>query len=183
MAMFEDWKQAWREAVENFRRELSGDEASHDRTRSMHREVMNARGARDKLAGEIRRTRQEAQQEKSQEEVCKRREQMARSIGDEETVRLAVAFAARHAERAAILERKVEILEAEQGLLARDLEEMEKELAAQPDAPRVTTAATVQDVLGERERNRQDRDFGRLEREQRERDAEARLEELKRKMR
>lgn len=181
--MFEDWKQAWREAVDNFRRELSGDEESNERTRSMYRQVMNTRGARDNLDGEIRRTRKEAEEERSQEQVCRRREQMARSIRDEETVRLAVEFAVRHAERAVIFERKVEIFEAERGLLVRDLEQMEKHLAEQPDAFRVSSSETVQDVLGERERERQDRDFGRLEREQRERDAEARLEEIKRRMR
>jgi hypothetical protein len=180
--MFEDWKQAWREAVENFRRELSDDEVSTDRTRSMHRQVVNARTARDKLDHEIRRTRQEAEEERKQEGICKRREQMARTINDEETVRLAIEFAARHAERAAILQRKAEVLDAERGLLIRDLEHMEKHLAEQPDAHRMSTAETVQDVLVDRERERQDRAFGKLEREQRERDAEAKLEEIKRRM-
>jgi hypothetical protein len=181
--MFEDWKQAWREAVDNFRRELSDDDTpSSERTRSMHRQVVNTRNARDKLDHEIRRTHKEAEEERNQESICRRREQMARSIKDDETVRLAVEFAVRHAERAVILERKVEVLEAERGLLVRDLEQMEKHLAEQPDAPRMSTAQTLQDVLADRERERQDRDFGKLEREQRERDADAKLEEIKRRM-
>lgn len=180
--MFEDWKQAWREAVENFKRELADDDESTDRTRSMYRQVVNARSARDKLDLEIRRARKEAEEERNQEAICKRREQMARQINDEETTRLAVEFAVRHAERAAILERKVEVLEAERGLLIRDLEQMESHLAEQPDAPRMSEAQTVQDVLADRERERQDRDFGKLERELRERDVEARLEEIKRRM-
>lgn len=181
--MFEDWKQAWREAVDNFRRELSDDDTpSSERTRSMYRQVVNTRNARDKLDHEIRRTRKEAEEERNQESICRRREQMARSIKDDETVRLAVEFAVRHAERAVILERKVEVLEAERGLLVRDLEQMEKHLAEQPDAPRMSTAQTLQDVLADRERERQDRDFGKLEREQRERDADAKLEEIKRRM-
>jgi hypothetical protein len=180
--MFEDWKKAWREAVENFRREVAGGDAGSDvRTNAMRRELVAARGALDKLDGEIRRTRSEAESERANEQVCRRREQLARSINDEETVRIAASYAARHAERAQVLERKVEVLEAERGLLARDLGEMEKALAEQPAAPQMPDGTPVRDIIEERER--EDRDFGRLEREARERAAEERLEELKRKMR
>ena len=178
--MFTDWKKAWRQAVENFRRELSDEGASDTRTRAMHREVMSARGAREKLDGEIRRARREAADEREQEQVCRRREQMARGIGDAETVRLAVEFAVRHAERATVLERKVDVLVAEHGLLVRDLESMEKVLAEQPEAPRVSNPESMREILQERER--ENRDFGQLEREARERAAVQRLEELKRRM-
>jgi hypothetical protein len=57
---------------------------------------------------------------------------------------------------------------------------MEKVLAEQPEAPRVSNPASVREILQERER--EDRDFGQLEREARERAAEQRLEELKRRM-
>ena len=59
--MFEDLKKAWREAVDNFRQELAGDdEAGDSRTHAMNRELMTARSVLEKLDGEIRRTRREA---------------------------------------------------------------------------------------------------------------------------
>jgi len=183
--MFEDWKKAWRDAVENFRREVDGiDEGGDSRTRAMQRELRSARVALEKLEGEIRRTRREAGDERENEAVCRRREEMARRIGDEETVRIAVEFCARHAERAGVLERKAEVLVEERGLLVRDLEIMEQTIAAQPDAPRVTASGPQSpgEVL-EDSGDREARDFGRLEKEERERAAEERLEELKRRMR
>ncbi|MCI0434433.1 MAG: hypothetical protein L0271_12460, partial [Gemmatimonadetes bacterium] len=136
--MWEDWKKAWRDAVENFRRELAGDDvASDSRTRAMQRDVMAVRDALSRLDGEIRRTQRESETERENEQVCRRREEMARSVKDEETARIAAGFAVRHAERAAVLTRKVEVLEAERGLLARDLDSMEKVLAEQPGAARI----------------------------------------------
>jgi len=185
--MFEDLKRAWRDAVENFRREVAADEsAGEPRARAMNRELAAARSVLEKLEGEIRRARREATDERENEAVCRRREEMARRIGDEETVRIAVEFCARHAERAGVLERKVEVLLEEKTLLVRDLDAMEQTLEAEAGAPRVSAASpeSPRDVLEhERERERADRDFGRLEREARERAAAERLEELKRRMR
>jgi len=180
--MWEDWKKAWRDAVENFRRELAGDDvASDNRTRAMQRDVMSMRSAAQKLDAEIRRTRREAESERENEAVCRRREQMARAVPDEETARIAVEFAVRHAERAGILGRKVEVLEAERGLLERDLQSMEKVLAEQPDAPHTLDDRPIREIV--EERAVEDRDFGRLEREARERAAQEKLDELKRRMR
>lgn len=180
--MFDDWKKAWREAVENFRRELSDSEAGTGNVsahvRAMRRDLASVRGALRKLDDEITRTRRDASTERESEQVCRRREGLARNAGDEETVRLAIEYAVRHAERAGVLERKVDVLEAERALLARDIEAMDALIAQHPDA---LGAAPEPDVL--EQRNRTDQDFGRLEREARERAAAARLEELKRKMR
>lgn len=183
--MFEDLKKAWREAVDNFRQEVAGDDEGGDaRTRAMNRELMTARSVLEKLDGEIRRTRREAADERESEAVCRRREEMARNIGDEETVRIAVGFCARHAERAGVLERKAEVLEEERSLLVRDLESMEKTIAERPDAPRVSAPASdsPQDAFEDRT-DRDFRDFSELERDARERAADERLEELKRRMR
>lgn len=182
--MFEDWKKAWREAVDNFRRELSDDEGTADsRTRAMQREFTSAENALDKLDGEIRRTRREAGEERENEQVCRRREDMAKKIDDDETVRIAAEFAVRHAERAAILERKVEVLEQERQLVERDLDSMKKVLAER-GVSRPGLNAEPQQELRQifEERERENRDFSRLEREERERAAAERLEELKRKM-
>ncbi|HUF70183.1 MAG TPA: hypothetical protein VMM79_16165 [Longimicrobiales bacterium] len=182
--MFNDWKQAWREAVDNFRRELSGDEGTADsRTRAMQREFSSAQSAMDKLDGEIRRTRREAGEERENEQICRRREEMAKKIDDEETIRIAAEFAIRHAERAAILERKVEVLVQERQLVERDLDSM-KQVLAERGVSRPGLNAEPKQELREifEERERENRDFSRLEREERERAAAERLEELKRKM-
>jgi hypothetical protein len=181
--MFEDWKQAWREAVENFRRELKDSEegdGSPPDVRAMRRDVVSARGALDKLDAEIAQTRKDAATEREQETVCRRREGLAKNIGDGETARLAAEFAMRHVERATVFERKFEVLEQERALLRRDLDNMEETLTAQP-APAPEAIRARPDVL--EERAKEDRDFAKLDREARERLAEQRLEELKRKMR
>jgi len=182
--MFDDWKQAWREAVDNFRRELAGEEGTADsRTRAMQREFSAAENALDKLDGEIRRARREAADERENEQVCRRREAMAKKIDDEETVRIAVEFAVRHAERAVILERKVEVLIEERSLAERDLGAMRQTLEERGVNARLNAEPDreIREIFEKREH--ENRDFSRLEREERERAAEQRLDELKRKMR
>jgi hypothetical protein len=178
--MFEDWKQAWREAVANFQHELHSEEdgtfAHHD---ALRRELATARGALMRLDSEIASARRAAAAERDSEQVCRRRETMAGQINDLETVRIAAEYAARHAERAVVLERKVEVLEAERALLQRDLAAMEQAVAAADEsAPAGSSSASLLDDDDERDRER--REFQRL---QRERVAEERLEELKRRMR
>jgi hypothetical protein len=182
--MFDDWKHAWRQAVENFHRE-AGVEGAPPRVRAMERELTSVGGALLKLDDEIRRTSRELDREREAELVCRRRETLARDVGDEETVAVAVEFAARHAERAAVLERKHAVLLDERTLLARDVAEMKKTLAdVAASAP--TSSASLGTSGGEARETRDDAgdvEFSRLERERRERAADDRLEELKRKMR
>jgi hypothetical protein len=186
--MFEDWKQAWRQAVENFQREVrGGDEDTPPRVRAMEREIVSAAGALTKLDEQIRRTRRELQGEEEALQVCRRREELARSAGDDETVRVAADFAVRHTERAGVLSRKLAVLEDERALLDRDIREMRR-LAGDSGAAAAAQAAghgaagpsfsgTFDDEAAAR-----DRAFSRLEQEARERAAAERLEELKRRM-
>jgi hypothetical protein len=178
--MFEDWKQAWREAVANFRHELNAEEVgTFGHQDALRRELATARGALLRLEAEIATTRRGAGAERDSEQVCRRREAMAQEIGDQETTRIAAEYAVRHAERATILERKVEVLEAERGLLQRDLEAMEQAVAASAAAaPASSRPTSLLDDDEDRERERRE-----LQRLQRERAAEEKLEELKRRMR
>ncbi|MEX1184458.1 MAG: hypothetical protein WEF86_14695 [Gemmatimonadota bacterium] len=178
--MFEDWKQAWRQAVDNFHRELTGGEAgAAPRVKAMERELMSASGALLRLDEELGRVRREADDELSARSVCERRERLARAAGDEETVRVAAGFAARHAERAAVLQRKIAVLEDERALLARDLAQMRQAVSEVPAAPEPPAAPRRTAGLEEHG----DHEFSRLEQDARERAAGERLEELKRKMR
>lgn len=178
--MFEDWKRAWREAVANFQQELHAEEdGTIPQPDTLRHELATARGALTRLDAEIAATRRSAAAERDSEQVCRRREAMAAQIGDDETVRVAVEYAARHAERASVLERKVEVLEAERALLERDLAAMEQVVASRAAAePRPAAHRTMLDDDEETERQRRE-----LQRLQRERAADERLEELKRKLR
>ncbi|MGH7446421.1 MAG: hypothetical protein ACRELT_02600 [Longimicrobiales bacterium] len=181
--MFEDWKQAWREAVENFRREAGGGASgAPPRIRAMERELTSVSGALGRLDEEMRRTKRDLSKEREAEQICRRREGLARGVNDEETVRIAGEYAQRHAERGAVLDRKLAVLEDERALLSRDVEEMRRTLLVLSP-----TAAAHNVSDGTAARSSQDDahgpDFSRLEREARERAADERLEELKRRMR
>jgi hypothetical protein len=179
--MFEDWKQAWRQAVENFQREVRDAQPGVPlRVRAMERELASAGGALTKLEQEIGRTRRDAQKERHEETVCRRREGLARAAGDEETVRIAVEFAVRHAERAALLERKAAVLEEERALLARDVAEMRRMLN---EAAAAAAASAPKDSEKKENDKLDERAFSRLEHDARDRAADARLEELKKRMR
>ena len=200
--MFEDWKQAWRDAVENFEREVRSDSPGSATTRIMRSQVASARGALARLDLEIDRARAEADAERDAEQVCIRRQGLAAGIDDQETARIAGEYAVRHAERAAIYERKTSVLQEERALLLRDLESMETEMASHAadhpagSFPGSDAMSDDDDLDGMRgpdaglddyddaeERKRQEYEIARLRREKRDRAAEERLEELKRRMR
>src|SRR5688572_8577341 len=109
--MFEEWKQAWRQAVENFQREVNEGTPAAPRLRAMEHELASASGALSRLSAEIRTTRNELAKEREAEQVCRRRETLARNAGDAETQRIAADFAVRHSERAGLLDRKAAVLE------------------------------------------------------------------------
>ncbi len=182
--MFEDWKQAWRDAVANFQRELE-DEPGDATTRAMRRDERTTAESLRRLDAELSAARRNAEAERAEEAICRRREGLAQNVGDAETARIAAEFATRHEERARVLERKVEVLEAERRLLVGDLDRMRAALTERGIDPRVSSGSPPPPDPGAdaRERELEDQRFRRMEREVRERAAEERLEELKRKHR
>jgi hypothetical protein len=179
--MFNDWKQAWRQAVENFQREVRESDGTPVRVRAMERELVSANGALARLDEEIRRTAKDVATERESEQVCRRRETLAREVGDDETVRIALEFAARHAERAGVLDRKLAVLRDERALLSRDIDEM-KRLVAEAAPAAGSMGGSAQRGISADADDLGARDFSRMEREARERAAAERLEELKRRM-
>lgn len=178
--MFGDFRQAWRQAVDNFWRELEADggagEGGDARTRSVYREVARARNQLDRLTAEIGDTRQRLDEEREQVEVCVRRARMAAEIGDAETARIATEYGDRHGERADLLARKLEVLEAERALCRRDLDGMERALQERRVEER--ERAGLEDL----NRHPREDEFRNLEESDRARSAEERLAELKRRM-
>lgn len=185
--MWDDWKRAWEQAVENFERELNAPDAdfaspSH-RANAMSRDVQMARTALGRLEGDLEQAGKDLKGEEESEQTARRRADMAQRIEDAETVRIALEFAERHASRALILRRKVEVLRDELVMRREELASMEEQVTGQidaaPESERVTTTRSQGDIL---ERDKQDHDFREMERLRREKEAEARLEELKKKM-
>lgn len=119
--------------------------------------------------------------------TIERRRELARAIGDDETVAVAERFAAPQRETIALLERKAAVQRDEAALAERTAREMEGELEAAtgrraappPDAPGVAAddAAPPPPASGVDEAS-----FDRFEHERRAREAADRLAALKRRM-
>lgn len=175
--MFDSWMNGWREAVDNFDRELHADEGG-DHARGMRRQLNAARTAVARIKAEIQQAAASADSERDAEQVCVRRQSMAQGIDDEETARIAGDYAIRHAERAALYDRKTDVLRDELALMARDLEIMETDFASH-----VTASAGAHGAEEEEDKDDQVRQDMELARLRRERLANEKLEELKRRMR
>lgn len=129
--MFQNLRDAFREAVENFRTELNRDEipAAADRLlKAMESEVAQARAELRRLKDEVAGVRKRAASEEEEARTCVRREEMARKIGDEETAEVARNFARRHLKLKEVLEEKKGVLTREIQVRERELQEMEERL-------------------------------------------------------
>ena len=125
--MFENLRRAFSEAVDNFNRELERDavpEAVDNLLRGMENEAVSAKAGLARLQKDLARARGLAKAERREAEVCRRREAMARRIGDEETAQVAASFGERHERRTRVLEGKADAIEAEVRLLETEYAEM-----------------------------------------------------------
>jgi phage shock protein A len=129
--MFENLRDAFREAVENFRTELTRDEvpAAADRLlKAMESEVGQARAELRNLKDEAAQVEKRAAREEAEARTCIRREEMARRIGDEETVEVARDYARRHLKLKEVLDEKGRVLTREIQVREREVMEMEERL-------------------------------------------------------
>jgi len=125
--MFENLRNAFREAIDNFQRELNRDDVPEAVDRllvSMRNEATEAKTRLHDLENAVARAREEATQESDEAATCRRRESMARDIGDEETAEVAAEYARRHEERADVLRRKAAALEEELEQRRAEIEQM-----------------------------------------------------------
>jgi hypothetical protein len=104
--------------------------AADPRTRvaALHAAVLEAKVGVGTLRDGVGRTERELARERQALADAERRGTLARGIQDEETVRVAERFAARHRERITVLERKLAVQREELALAERDLEAMTAEL-------------------------------------------------------
>jgi phage shock protein A len=129
--MFESLRQAFREAVDNFRTELNRDrvpEAADRLLKAMERELVAARAHLARLEEDAERTEKDARSEEEEARTCLRREEMARRIEDEETARVAREFAAKHLRRKDLLDEKAAVLRRELADRRTEVDEMTAQL-------------------------------------------------------
>ena len=217
--MFDNLRDAFREAVENFKHELNREDdvpPTVDRLLlAMHRELAQARELVAALDKQIEDARAQVGRDRDEEATCRRRAEMATRVGDSETARIALEYATRYERRRLVLERKVTLLDEEKGLRVVELTEMTERMeearskrdhlaAAAGSSDADETERAADDLLDELDRMASEAESGGtrrrapmddLEREfydlrvdpwapvkRREIDADAALEELKRRM-
>lgn len=156
--MFGELKAAFREAVENFKEELHRDEIPEtmDRLlRGMASEAASAKVRIEALDDEVREALERASREEREAATCRRREEMARQIGDEETARIAAEFAEKHERRRRVFEGKARALREELQLRRAELDEMLgriREARAQGEGLQATAGrARAREAMGEAE--------------------------------
>jgi len=125
--MFEKLGRAFREAYDNFREELERDAVPEtvDRLlRGMHDEAADVRADIRRLEVEIEKTLKAADAHEKEAATCRRREQMARKIDDEETAAVAADYAEKHEKNYRVLGRKALALKEELDLRKGEFDQM-----------------------------------------------------------
>ena len=125
--MFDDLRSAFREAYENFNKELNREHVPETVNRligGMVDEITDVKVEVGNLESQIEKALAAAEKEKAQAATCRRREQMARKIGDSETADVAAQFAEKHEEHQQLLEQKAKALKAELDFRREEVEEM-----------------------------------------------------------
>ncbi len=125
--MFDNLRQAFREAVDNFKDELGRDdvpEAVSRLLREMKREAADTKAEIRRLEEAIRGAIDKAEKEKGEAKTCRRREKMALDISDEETAGVAREYAEKHEHRRSVLERKALALKEELDMREEEFGEM-----------------------------------------------------------
>ncbi len=125
--MFAKLRDAFREAVDNFKTELHREqipETVDGLLAGMYREATDAKAYVGKLEADLAAARERARRELEEAEVCHRRRRQAERIGDDETVRVAGEFAKKHEERARVLEGKAEAILRELTVCRSDVDDM-----------------------------------------------------------
>lgn len=213
--MFENLRNAFRDAVDNFNRELSREGVSETvdgLLKGMEKEAVATKAGLESLKEQLATARGRAATEQREAEVCRRREELARKIDDADTADIAAQFADKHDNRRRVLSDKANAIEAEIRLQESEFKEMLQQIRkarANRDSMRATVGRTrarssiqgSDELFGELDRmaeriegNEDDvdatdelfddgKDFDHeLRRTRRDEVADARLEELKRRM-
>lgn len=164
--MFDNLRRAFREAVDNFNRELERDavpEAMDGLLKGMEQEAVSAKSGLEALRKDLEVTRKRAAAEKREAEVCRRREELARKIGDVETADIAAKFGERHERRCQVLAEKGDAIQAEVRLQESEFAEMLDQIR-EARASRNSLEATAGRTRARRSVHAADDLFGELDR-------------------
>jgi hypothetical protein len=142
---------------------------------ALHAALLDAKVGLGVMRDALNTAERELEGERKQLADAERRGGLATRIGDQETADVASRFAARHAERVALLERKVSVQRDELAMAEREYESMRSEFQQARGAV-ASTPAPEPDVEDAALRHQ-------LDRAARESAAEAQLAHLKRKVR
>lgn len=143
--MFQNLRDAFKEAVENFKEELNRDEVPEvvdGLLRQMHEELTDAQAHVHTLEAQIRKALQLVEMEEKEIATCRRREAMATKIGDEETARVAGEFGKKHQQRKRVQENKALALREELEVKRGEIQEMTGQFK-EAKAKRATLSATL----------------------------------------
>ena len=125
--MFEDLRDAFKEALDNFNREVSRDNVSGTADQmfaGMKDELASEKAQVSGLEDQSTKTIEHIERLSDEVATAHRREEMAREIDDNETVKLAAEFATKAEGYITVLQKKRTALEEEMVFRARTVEEM-----------------------------------------------------------
>jgi hypothetical protein len=159
-----------------------------ERVRLMKQALVQGRLAVEDMQAGVTQTRMRLEVERNNLATVRRRRELAAGIADQQTVDIAAKYEAQHTERVGVLETKLRAQEAEVALAEREMAEMTAQLrsaaAGVGDAPPPRGATDAE--LGLPDDGALSGELNELrrasERATRERTAEERLEELKKRM-
>lgn len=143
--MFEDLRAAFREALDNFNQELSRENVSDTADqllRGMKREIVDEKAQVAGLDDQIEKTRAQIDRLEKDSATARRREEMAREIDDDETVKLAAEFATKAEGHLGVLRKKEAALLEERTFRKGTLEEMWAQFNAAKEKRDALTATT-----------------------------------------
>jgi len=125
--MFDELRAAFREALDNFNKELSRDQVPETVDRllaGMRNEIADEKAQVAGLEAQLEKTQGELTRVREQAAIARRREQMARKIEDAETADTAAQYAARMEGHRDVLEKKAAALQEEIDFRGKTVEEM-----------------------------------------------------------
>lgn len=125
--MFEDLRAAFREALDNFNKELSRDQVSETADKlliGMKNEIADEKAQVAGLEDQLKKTLEQIDRLEKDAKTARRREEMAREIDDQDTVRLAAEYATKAEGQRVILVKKATALKEEFDFRSRTVEEM-----------------------------------------------------------
>ena len=125
--MFEDLRAAFKEALDNFNKELSRDQVSETADKlliGMKNEIADEKAQVAGLEDQLRKTLEQIDRLEKDIATARRREEMARGIDDQETVKLAAEWSTKAEGQRAILVKKATALKEEFDFRSQTVEEM-----------------------------------------------------------